>query len=249
MTTVLQVGDRTITTEELMPLLTSYQLVPRLLFELIVDQAIAPFSCTSEEAENAYQQFCQKNQLVSNREIKVWLENNAMTSEQLQTYVVRKLKIEKFKQATWGQQLESYFFSRKPQLDKVLYSIIQTSDIAAQELYFRIQEKEAEFAELARRYSQADSAANGGLVGPVELGNCPPALAKILRISQPGQLWQPTRIGEWLIILRLEKFISAQLDNLMRERLLSELFANWLQQQFNQPDLIKILPSKDNNPI
>lgn len=37
MTVVLRIGDRTITEAEIIPLLASYQLLPRLLFELIVD--------------------------------------------------------------------------------------------------------------------------------------------------------------------------------------------------------------------
>lgn len=157
-----------------------------------------------------------------------------MTVEQLQAFATRGLRIEKFKQASFGHQLESYFLSRKLHLDKVLYSLIQTQDIAATELYFRIQEGEASFAELARKYSQGAEAENGGLIGPVELSTCHPTVAKMLSVSQPGQLWPPTRLGEWLVIVRLEKFVPAQLDKLMRQRLLSELFAAWLQEQLNQ---------------
>lgn len=244
MTTVLQVSNRTITAEEIIPLLAGYQLLPRLLFELIIDQAIVPFTCTPEEAVCAYQQFCQKNQITTETERQAWLERNGMTLEQLQALATRGLRIGKFKQASFSHKLESYFLSRKSQLDKVLYSLIQTQDVAVQELYFRIQEGEQSFAELARKYSQGAEAESGGLIGPVELNTCHPTLAKMLSVSQPGQLWFPTRLGEWLVIVRLEKFIPAQLDKLMRQRLLSELFAAWLQEQLNQlSDLRPQLPT------
>lgn len=77
-------------------------------------------------------------------------------------------------------------------------------------------------------------AQTGGLIGPVDLSSCHPTLVKMLSVSQPSQLWPPTRLGEWLVIVRLEKFIPAQLDNSMRQRLLTELFAAWLQEQLNQ---------------
>lgn len=240
MTPVLQLGDRTITAEEIVPLLSNYQLLPRLLFELIIDRAIAPFACTPEEAKTAYQQFCQKNQITTQTERQAWLEINPMTLEQLKALATRNLKIEKFKQATWGRKLESYFIDRKSQLDMVLYSLIQTQDLAAQELYFQIQEGEADFALLARKYSQGANAEIGGLIGPVELSSCHPIIGKMLSVSQPGQLWSPTPVGEWLVIVRLEKFIPAQLDDLMRQRLLSELFASWLQQQFNQLGSVRL---------
>jgi hypothetical protein len=40
-------------------------------------------------------------------------------------------------------------------------------------------------------------------------------------------------MGKWVMIVRLEKWIPAQLDELTRRRLLNELFTNWLQQQLN----------------
>lgn len=55
MTAVLQVSDHTITAKEIIPLLTSYQLLPRLLVEMIVDQTITPMACTAEEITDSYQ--------------------------------------------------------------------------------------------------------------------------------------------------------------------------------------------------
>lgn len=36
------------------------------------------------------------------------------------------------------------------------------------------------------------------------------------------------------MIVRVEKFITAQLDNFMRQRLLQENFETWFQQQLSQ---------------
>jgi hypothetical protein len=78
------------------------------------------------------------------------------------------------------------------QLDKVVYSVIRTKDMGvAQELYFRIQEGEQSFSELAREYSQGPEALTGGLTGPVELILPPRPLAGMLSVSQPDQLWPP----------------------------------------------------------
>jgi parvulin-like peptidyl-prolyl isomerase len=235
MATVLQVNNDIITAKEVIPLLTRYQMLPRLLVEIIIDQAIASITCTTEEIDNNYHKFCEKNQLCSETQRKVWLERYRMTPEQLKDLATRGLKIEKFKQETWGYKLQSYFFSCKSQLDKVNYSVIWTRDIRlAQELYFRLEAGEQPFAELAREYSQGSEAQSGGFIGPIELSNVQPDLAKILSISQVGQLWSPIRFGEWVVIVQLEKLIPAQLDEPMRQRLLNELFADWLQEQLNQ---------------
>ncbi|OKH20216.1 peptidylprolyl isomerase [Hydrococcus rivularis NIES-593] len=235
MTAVLHVGNQTITAEEVLPLLTNYQIMPQLLREIVIEQAIIPFTCTDEEKASACQQLYQKKHLHLETEQQAWLERNGMTPEQLEALLARRLRIEKFKQATWECKLESYFLHRKRQLDQVIFSLLRTTDMGiAQELYFRLQEKEQSFADLAQEYSQGPEAQTGGFVGPVELNTLHPALAQMLSASQPGQLWFPFALGEWVAIVRLEKLIPAQLDEPMRQQLLGELFEAWIQKQVSQ---------------
>ena len=65
MSKTLHFGNRTITAEEIIPLLAGYQLLPQLLRELIIDEAIAPIKCTPEEEDTARQQFYTQNQLTN----------------------------------------------------------------------------------------------------------------------------------------------------------------------------------------
>jgi len=104
----------------------------------------------------------------------------------------------------------------------------------ARELYFRIQEKEQSFAELAREYSQDPEAQVNGIVGPAEIGTIHANLAHLLAISGPGQLWHPIPVEGWLAIVRLETLIPAQFDLAMRQRLLRELFEIWVQEQMRE---------------
>lgn len=234
MDAILRIDERTITGEEIIPLLAGYQLLTPLLRELIIERAIAPISCTPEETALARQQFFEQNRITSQSEQQAWLVRHQMTLQQLETIAIRGRKIEKFKQANWGHKVESYFLKRKDQLDRVIYSLIRTRDAGIiQELYFRIQEGEQSFAELAREYSQGPEAETGGLVGPVELSVPHPAIAQILRSLQPGQLCLPMHLEEWFAIVRLQKFIPAQLDTSMRQRLLNECFTTWLSEQLN----------------
>ena len=225
-----------------MPLLASYQLLPQLLHESIIDQAIAPFSCTPEEITHACQQFYQQHQLTSEAEQQAWLGHHNINQQQLEFITTRKLRIEKFKQATWRHKLESYFLKRKGQLDRAIYSLIRTKNRdLAHELYFRLQEGEQTFAELAKQYSQGAEAHSAGIVGPVELGSLHHQLARLLTISQLGQLWSPIPLGEWLVVVRLEKLIPARLDEAMQQRIIQELFEAWLQEQLQQlPESDKI---------
>ncbi len=235
MSDMLKIGTRVIASDDILPLIAGYQMMPQFLKELLIDEAIASIDCTDEEKETACQDFYQQNQIADPQNRQLWLAHYRMTQEQLESLATRELRIEKFKQEKWGPKLESYFLDRKSRLDKVIYSLIRTKDLGiAQELYFRIAEGEQSFAEAAREYSQGPEAQTDGLIGPVELSVPHPSLAHMLSISQPGQLCPPTRVGEWVVIVRLERFIPAQLDDGMRQRLLNEAFNEWIKEQLQK---------------
>ncbi|MEO0838111.1 MAG: peptidylprolyl isomerase [Cyanobacteria bacterium J06643_5] len=230
MSALLQIGDRAINVDEILPLLKQYGMLPQLLREIVIDDATASIKLSEEEFTEAYKQFYQQQQLGDEEQLQAWLKSRGLERKQLDYLVTRTLRLEKFKQDTWGSKVEPYFLQRKEKLDKVIYSLIRVNDIAvAQELYFRVQEDEQPFAELAREYSKGPEAQTGGLIGPVELGVPHPVLAKMLLKSQPGQALPPTRLGDWILIVRLEQFIPAQLDTATHKRLLNEQFETWLQ--------------------
>ena len=229
--TTIQVANHTITAEQIIPLLGDYQMLAKLRREILIDRAIESISCTSIEKTQAIRQFYHQNGLALNSDFDSWLKKHCLTPEQVETLAIRNLKIEKFKQLTWGEKLGTYFIRRKKQLDRVVFSLIRIQELdLAQELYFRLQAREQSFAELAKEYSQGPESLIGGFVGPIELGNLPLALAEVLFTSQIGQIC-PISHGEWQMIVRLEQTIPAQLDELMRQKLLNELFELWLSQQ------------------
>ncbi|HAX77214.1 MAG TPA: group 1 glycosyl transferase [Cyanobacteria bacterium UBA11372] len=241
---VLQIGDRTVTGTELAALLQQYQLLPKLQEEMVIEQAIASFTCTPEEEAECCEYFYKQRQLNTEVARQKWLQEQGMTPAQLINLATRELKIEKFKQATWADKLESYFLQQKIQLDQYVYSLIRLRDgDVAQELYFRLKEGEQTFAEIAQKYSEGLETKTGGLIGPVPLGLSHPKLAQILKASQPGQLIPPTAIEDLWIIVRLEKVIPAQFDEAMQQKLLDELFANWLKQQLKKPAALQLAAS------
>lgn len=230
--TSLTIEGQTFPAEEVLALAGRYGLMPTLVREIIIDQAIQAIQLSEEERSAAGDRFLQTYQLQSPEQIAAFTQQRGLTPEQLPELANRDLKLSKYKEETWGAKVESHFLQRKNRLDRVLYSLIRTQEAGvAQELYFRIHDDGAPFEELAREYSEGQEAQTGGLIGPVELSVPHPALARILSISQPGQLWPPTRVGEWYVIVRLEKFLPAKLDDPTRTRLLEELYTTWLRER------------------
>lgn len=235
MSVVLEIDNQVYTAEDLVPLLSQYQLLPKLAQEILIDKAIAGIKCSEEENNLAYERFCQQNQLTSEEQVQTWLDKHSMNREQLQNSITKRMRIDKYKKQIFSDRVDAHFIKRKSQLDRVVYSLIRVEKPEiAQELYFRIKDDENTFSTLAMEYSQGAEAQTGGLIGPVEINAPHPKIAQILATCQPGQLVPPTRVGEWIVIIRLENYISAKLDDAMRQRMLDELFNRWLNESVRQ---------------
>lgn len=232
MAQLLKFGNQTISATELPPILAGNQMLPILCRQLIINQAIAGIKLTNEEIAIASQSYFARNQIESEEARLAFVQYYCISLGQLEELATRELRIDRFKQATWGSKVESYFLANKSQFDKVVYSLIRVTEMeVAQELFFRIQAEEASFKDSAREYSQGQEAQTGGLIGPVELSTPHPTIAKMLSTSAPGELLAPTKLGEWFVILRLEKIIKAQLDETMRQHLLNHMFESWIAQE------------------
>ncbi|MGB3297277.1 MAG: peptidylprolyl isomerase [Phormidesmis sp.] len=239
MDSAIQIGAKSIDTPALVQKLLQYRLLEKLVQETVIDDLIEQVAC---DTAIAVEEFCSKRQLQTAEQRQAWCKQEHFSNEQMEVEAVREYRLRQFKEETWGEQLQTYFLQRKDQLDRVVYSLIRTKDTGlAQELYFRLCDDGANFADLARAYSEGKEAQTGGLVGPVEMSVPHPTLGRILRASHEGQLWPPTKLGDWMIIVRFEKLVPAKIDEAMRQRLLHEQFQALLQQRM-QASPVKLLP-------
>jgi PPIC-type PPIASE domain len=227
--------QNTMSGEELTSLLQKFWMLPQLQRELILDAELGAVNCSQEEIFGAYKAFYHKYQINSDADRAAWLERNNCSLAQFEHSVLSTLKLDRFKQLTFNGKVDSYFLQRKSQLDRAVYSLLRVKDPhLAQELFFRIQAGEATFSELVKEYSGGQEAENGGRVGPHELSVPHPMLAQKLGTLKPGQLSTPLQIADWFVVVKLEKYLPAQLDKVMKARLIDELYEQWIQAKLAQ---------------
>jgi parvulin-like peptidyl-prolyl isomerase len=232
MSAVLQIGDTSLTGEQLLPLISKYRLVPQLAKEMLIEAAIKDYEITEVEHQEAHQRFCGQQQLSNDKDLDLWLQQQQLGRDGLKDLIDRELQLRKFKTTKWETQVESYFCQRKSQIDRVVFSMIRVKEIdVAEEIYFRLVSEEASFVELAPLYSEGIESKTKGISGPVELGKLDPILANALITLQPLEVLSPLQIGEWWVVLQLETIIPAQLDEEMRQYLTEELFNQWTYEE------------------
>lgn len=210
--------------------LASRGLLARVVREQVIDRAIGSIELAPNERDAARTAASEQWNEEGTRQ---QLERVGIQLDDLVAAEERRRRIRKFQEETWKASLPTYFLKRKSALDQVVYWLLRTDDrLLARELYFRLKEREEDFASLAAKHSQGSEAMTCGMLGPATIGSLAPALGKLLLESEPGIVRQPVQIGDWTVIVRLEKILPCQLDAAMEERLYDELLDAWATEHF-----------------
>lgn len=213
-------------------LLRRHNLLRTLVERQVVDEAVEQASLSEEEQKQARESFCQRNRLQSPEDIDAYRAKLGLGPEDLDRQILRPYRIQKHCETDFQAKAEAHFLTRKTQLDQVVYSLLRVQDGAlARELYLRIANREANFADLAAAHAQGPERSTKGIVGPVPLTQAHPQLAERLRTSSPGLLMEPFRIGEWWLVTRLESYTPATFSPDMAKQMSKELFDIWTREE------------------
>tara|TARA_B100000579_G_scaffold405818_1_gene391767 strand:+ start:1402 stop:2133 length:732 start_codon:yes stop_codon:yes gene_type:complete len=219
------------TTESLVILHKYNQLIP-LIKAIKKTEDIDSIKIEENEINLLLQEFCNKRKIQSEEELLNWLESNKLSKEILIDKISIPLRTISYAKSNFNNKVNSYFLKKKDDLDMYTYSLIRLKNKnKADEIFFRIQDEEESFSDLAFKYSEGFEKKMNGLVGPATVVNAHPKIASLLKSSSEGDLHPPVRIDQWFIILRLESFHPAILDETMEQKMALEMYEQSLESQ------------------
>lgn len=176
--------------------------------------------------------YLQKNELQTQEDSDRYLQSKGWDVQDLAYFATKQERLSRFQQLLFTEDVELRFLARKTDLDEIHYSLIRVRDSnLAFELHQRLIEGEVDFAELASTYSEGPERKSNGQVGPVPLSQAHPIVVDKLRTSQPGKLWEPFFLEDIWVILRLDEWVGARLDEATRQHLLDELLSDWIHKR------------------
>jgi hypothetical protein len=212
--------------------LGGYRLWKSLLRARLLDEASAGFSVDADQLDSAWLGFCKKFQTDPSTSQPVPSDFLGCPPEKLKSAIEREVRIANWKKALFEPHAEEHFERRKPALDRVVYSLLRVKEAGlARELWFRIKEGEATFADLAPTYASGNEVYTAGIVGPAAFGAMHPSLAGILKPARIGELLRPVAIAEWFLVARVEHHLPAGLDEATRAQMVEELVHIWLEER------------------
>jgi parvulin-like peptidyl-prolyl isomerase len=193
--------------------------------------ALAAETLSDDERRQALIAFAQQRRLTDGEALERFRIANLLTPEALALQVELPTRIRRHCERFYMPKAEARFLERKQHLDQVVYSLMRLHDKGlARELYFQIQDGEANFADLAAQHSQGPERATRGIVGPVPLTQAHPQLVERLRTAPIAQVQEPLQIEQYWLLFRLESLTPASFDESMALRMSKELFEHWLEQ-------------------
>jgi hypothetical protein len=202
---------------------------------VVLDEICQAVALPHDLEQALIQSYLEYEGFSSDTDLDPLLARHGWDQADLLQFATKAERLDRFKQQVFREEVEIHFLQHKLDYDQVEYSLIRVRDEhLAFELHQRLLEGEASFAELASLYSEGPERQSNGLLGPYPLSQAHEVVAEKLRISQPGQLWEPFFLVNIWLILRLERWDGARLSDAKREEVLSELFDQWLEQRCRQ---------------
>ncbi|MEY3544348.1 MAG: hypothetical protein RLZZ247_505 [Cyanobacteriota bacterium] len=222
-------------TPDQVELLAQHRMIKPLLRQMVIAGLAAEVSVPAEAGAQALASFMQDQGLETDEQLSAFLRLNLLHREELEQQLIQPLRLQRYVADHFLPKAEARFLQRKTQLDRVVYSLLRLEDAGlARELYLRINEGESDFAELAARYAEGPERTTRGVVGPVPLMQAHPVLAERLRTGTPGVLLEPFRIEKWWLVVRLEAYSPATLDDDTAQQMARELFEESVEEAVQQ---------------
>lgn len=135
-----------------------------------------------------------------------------------------QIRLQKWMEEAYRDRIEAYFLERREDMEQVVYGMIRLRQQGvAEEIYLRLLDDDADFGELAREYSLGDERFTRGLVGPMRINQPHPTIRAVLQSLSVGDLHPPFQLNNWILLLRMEHRMPAQLNDSTMLQLSQEL--------------------------
>jgi len=198
----------------------------------VLDQLVHAIPLPADQEKALMSAFLERRGITADDQVPAWLQEHHLAFDDLRILATQQQRLQRLVRCRWADEVEVRFLQRKPELDQVVYSLLRVpnEDLAA-ELHHQIAEGEADFDSLAPLHSAGPERLCRGQIGPISLATGHDTLVSRLRRGRPGQLFEPFEAGDSWVVLRLEQFLPAELNEATRERMMGELFDDWLEQR------------------
>jgi len=192
-----------------------------------------------EELQQAVDNWRLMNQLDSIKATQLWLRKHYLSLEEFGELISATVLSSKLAQHLFKDKIEPYFVDYQLDYMQVsMYEIVLDDEGVAMELFYAMNEGEISFFEAAYQHIQdLELSRRGGYKGTIYRKDLRPEISATVFAAAPPQILEPIVTSDGVHLIKVEELAKPQLDDVMRQKIMSELFDSWLTQQAQQFEL------------
>ncbi len=189
-----------------------------------------------------------EQKLVKAKDTWNWLKKHHLSLSEFEELVHNNVLAKKLANHLFAPQIQKFFYEN--QLDyvgAVTYEVILDDRDLALELFYALEEGEISFPEIARLYIQEPELRRAyGYQGIRHRKDFRPEIAAAVFLASAPEILKPISTPKGVYLIWVEEIIQPQLDEQLREKIISELFSLWLKQQIECLEIVTQLNSDEN---
>jgi PPIC-type PPIASE domain len=192
--------------------------------QIINDAALtAGIKPTESELQAAADNLRMADRLVTVEATNKWLAANFISVGDFEQIVRDRLITTKLAHHLFADRVEPFFYQNL---------LVFTDRYIAMEIFYAIQEGDLNFADVAHQYiTDPELNRRGGYLGTIERKQLHPEISAAVFASQPPQTIAPVTTDLGCHLIRVVEIIQPQLDSMLYQQILMEMFDRWLAQQ------------------
>jgi len=204
--------------------------------ELLVERAARErgLSVSDEELQSAADTFRTARNLHRADDTRAWLATRGWEATDLERYLeLQLLRARLIEHIVPPDRIEQHFADHRRAYDQARLSHILVAERPlAEELLARIQDEDADFGDLARRFSiDTATAQTRGELGQVGRSALSPAVESAVFASAGDEVVGPIQTSRGFHLIKVHELILGQLDRSVEAAIRADLFGQWSDEQ------------------
>jgi parvulin-like peptidyl-prolyl isomerase len=203
---------------------------------------------TAEELQEAGDKLRLEKQLVKAKDTWTWLEKHHLSVHDFEELLHQQILSQKLANQLFASQVEKFFYEHQLEyIAAATYEVICEDKDLALELFYALEEGEITFPEIARLYiPDPEQRRTYGYQGVRHRKDFRPKIAAAVFAAKPPAVLKPITTPKGVYLIWVEEIIQPQLDEQLRQKIITESFSAWLQQQIQTVSIVTQLESEEN---
>ena len=228
-------NNKKINDSELINIIRSANLIKLIAREKILNDLVREIKINQDQYNRAISVYKINNGIDSDIGYTKHAEDMGLSKELIEERILRKVKIDIFKEEKWGARVNSMYLQKKDEYDLITYKCLVSDDgNVMKEVYFRIKDGEETWENMIKQFKGGRKDSRSGVIGPIEAGKMEKGLMDALKKAGKGNIIGPIQMKSGIAVVELVEIKPKTIDKKLIVDIINREYESWLEQETEQ---------------